>query len=194
MATPENDQNSDFDTQKIAHDYAWAWFQYHSGQRMNVFRFYFIVIALLVAGAIKLYALKLFWPSAIMFFAISVTSFLFSRLDTRGADLVKISESHLEVSELWLQEVVGDTVQLAHNAGLKNNAFAKEHWPSLLFSFRKVFFTFFLVFGLGGLVAGYIVAQKAYCRNNICKTVAAETKLENKIPSKREDVQEDSVQ
>ncbi len=163
---PKKNRSREDDMFSAAHDYAWNWFQYHAGQRMNVFRFYFIVIAILFVGMIKFYDDNQYVPLIILSLMVVVVSFLFYRLDTRSADLIKISERFLKKSEDRMSKLVGEEIKLTAHADKKDNDFTKQYNTTYFFSFRKIFRWFFVIFGflglLGALMAGMVMHQ-GYC-------------------------------
>jgi hypothetical protein len=134
-----SEEKGEYDYLKLSHDYAWNWFQYHAGQRMNVFRFYFVVLAVLGAGYLK--ALDSSTPIAALIFAgISIAlSFLFYRADVRSQDLIKISERYLKRSERDLSARIGRSeILLASTADEKDTEIARQYRCTGLFSFKEI--------------------------------------------------------
>lgn len=143
----------DFEHLKLSHDYAWNWFQYHAGQRMNVFRFFFIVVAILAAGYIK--ALEIKHPGLQVLIALTamVLAFLFWRADIRSYDLVKIGEAHLKQTEAALQQRLGhDSVSLASSADRKTNQLAASYPSRAFYSLKQIIRSIYLLVGVIGFV------------------------------------------
>lgn len=159
---------NEFEQWKLSHDYAWSWFEYHAGQRMNVFRFFFLFVGILAAGAATLYGRGDLLAAAFISFLIAVFSYLFWRLDIRSADLIKIAERHLSASELYLSTCVGESINLTSLADKKDNHFAKNYTKNyitdFLFSFRKIIATIYTIVGIVGLVTGGLIVTMALCK------------------------------
>ena len=89
-----------------ARKYAWDWFAYHAKQRLDVFRFYLIVVALIFAGALRLLETGLYFLSITLSMFLIFCTFLFYRLDRRNSTLVKLGEKYLKEEEKLLSEEI----------------------------------------------------------------------------------------
>jgi len=96
-----NPQNSDLNE---AQRYAWNSFEYHAKQRMDVFRFYLIVMGLVFVGAFKIVEDEHSGLAILILLFLIFVTFIFYRLDIRGAKLVKISEEYLMHYESVMSE------------------------------------------------------------------------------------------
>ena len=131
-------ENENFDSDDEAGKHGWNWFQYHAGQRLIVFRFYLVVVAVLAAG------LGASWKSlsieAVSAFLLLVMAFsvIFWRLDERNRDLVKISEELLSNYENRLFFRTGDpTIRLTRGSALRDNR--NKFVLFKMYSFKEVY-------------------------------------------------------
>lgn len=136
-----------------ARQYAWSSFEYHAKQRMDVFRFYLIVVGLVFIGSFRLLE-KGYELLALMSFAfLLLSSFVFHRLDVRGKDLVQISERHLKKEEKRMAEILSsDDIAIISNADLLS-AEKKASGPWILrnsYSFSQLFS---IIYGAVGVFA-----------------------------------------
>lgn len=124
---------------------------------MNVFRFYFILIGIIAAGIAKLYGDGEYLVPAVLAALIPIFSYFFWRLDIRSADLIKISERHLSITEKYLEPIAGKNILFTEHANNKDNEFARRYNTEFLFSFRKIItLTFFIVGLLGATISVYL--------------------------------------
>ena len=117
---------------KWARDHAWRWFEYHAGQRIIIFRFYLIFIALLVAGYSTLTINGQHWSSIIAGVFLAFATFLFHRLDLRNSQLVKIAEYFLKEEE----QLVADRLS---RPKLRLAIEAENKWRKRPYSFKDIY-------------------------------------------------------
>jgi hypothetical protein len=100
---------------QAALDHAWRYFELHANQRFAVFNFYTVFVGLLTAGlGVALQGSQRFaMLGVVLGLMIILLSFVFWKLDQRGAMLIKHSEGILEKLEL-------------HTVGLDFAVFANE--------------------------------------------------------------------
>lgn len=100
---------------KDLHEYAWKWFEYHAGQRMVAFRFFLILLGVLILGVTTgLKEGEFFLASTIAAFGTFI-SFSFLMLEIRNEGLVNIGRNalkHVEESDESLKAT--PTLQLLH--------------------------------------------------------------------------------
>ncbi len=83
--------------------YAWDWFSYHAGQRLTTFRFFLIMIGVVIVGYFK--CVELYWPR----FGIVMGSFgaliavAFWLLEIRNEELVNCGRAALDQLEERMQ-------------------------------------------------------------------------------------------
>lgn len=133
-------------------DYGWRWFSFHAAQRMTVFNFYLVAVAIIFVGfheTVKSsdYILSLSFAGAQLVIAV-----LFKRLDRRTSELVKIGESLLEYCER-------DLVSVTPTAALTKLAENKDSRTKLwilnkgLYSYTQIFQTLYNLVALLSLLA-----------------------------------------
>lgn len=96
--TPEEGNLSEVEKQRF--DYAWDWFDYHAGQRMQLFNFFLIITGILANAYVGAYEKG----SELMRFAISLIgalqAFGFLVFDVRSRELTRYAEDVLEKIEI----------------------------------------------------------------------------------------------
>ena len=87
----------DIETRKEFRDYLWKYFVLHADQRLKTFNFYLIVSAIFISGYLNLISNteQYIW-SCILPFVLSITSFIFWKLDQRTKSMIKQAESGLK--------------------------------------------------------------------------------------------------
>jgi len=126
-----------------ARDIAWKHFDLHAKQRIEVFKSYITLIAVIFAGygiafQAKIYVLGI----TIAFFSVLI-SILFWFLDQRTRKLIKLSEGYLKVEETRLAEVLhtksitlfAESDRLSEASGQKTRKI----------SYTRIFADFFLI-------------------------------------------------
>lgn len=83
----------------IAVKYAWDWFSYHAGQRLTAFRYYLVIIGLVVAGYLKAFELGWEWASWVLAGFGALISLAFLILDIRNTELVNCGRAALDTLE-----------------------------------------------------------------------------------------------
>ena len=87
---------------KEALDYAWRWFEYHAGQRLVAFRFFLIILGVLVVGLTNSFKDGNVPSASVISGAGAFISFAFLMLEIRNEQLVNVGRdalSSLEESE-----------------------------------------------------------------------------------------------
>lgn len=117
---------------------AWAYFELHSRQRMQVFNFYIVISTALLAALFTLIDKLGHGLLAILLEAVSILlPFIFWALDQRTRELIKRSERLIKKLE---QEVPDDNIDL----------FSNEAPPKVL-SYTKLFRVVYLIFASIGI-------------------------------------------
>jgi len=139
---------------KQAREHAWSWFALHGTQRMQVFNFFVVATAFLIAAYASLLEKH---PAAALVLAISGAwlTFWFNRLEARSRQLVKAGERALAASQVRL-------ASLTENPDL-NILGAVEATAAGGSSFRRVInmiqWTIFALFLLGAAYATWLAVH-----------------------------------
>ncbi|MCB2102852.1 MAG: hypothetical protein KDE22_18390 [Rhodobacterales bacterium] len=135
------------ESRKEARKYAWDWFIYHAKQRLDAFRFFLIITALLFTGYVKLYLEGHDYMAVLVCMIIMVTSILFYRLDVRNKQLIQVALAYIRDEDIFLSnELKNEKIMIAT---------VSERDRRFIASFTSIFRLFFiLIFFLGfmGLV------------------------------------------
>jgi hypothetical protein len=142
---------SETDTQKSdlsdAQQYAWNSFEYHAKQRMDVFRFYLILVGLVFVGAFRTIEEEHSGIAILILFFLIFITFIFYRLDIRGKELVKISEEYLKYSESAMSKKLSNPsiaiISLAdqQSSEIKTNG---KWYEKNFYSFSQLFHAIYL--------------------------------------------------
>ncbi len=126
---------------KRAHDYAWAWFQYHASQRLSSFNFFFVLGGALTAGYLAALNGEYYGLAVALAVVLLIVAVLFWRLDQRNSELVKIGEAYLKESEDKLagEPGVGNKIRLLSIAENRDSDFRPWPLPSILSSYKQIF-------------------------------------------------------
>jgi len=155
----------DIETRKEFRDYLWKYFALHADQRLKTFNFYLIVAAIFISGYLNLIAKTehYTWSCIIPFF-LSITSFIFWKLDLRTKNMIKQAEHGLK----YLDENSGLPELNGNECHPLKIFFCDDHateerrrFPcvSLLeceLSYSNCFNTIFSIFGFTGAIIGFI--------------------------------------
>jgi hypothetical protein len=97
---------------KTAYEHGWSWFAYHAGQRMVVFRFFFVLVGGLSVGFYQTLPKS---PAIALGFSLLalVLTALFWRLDLRTQELIKIGEEFLEEIEAEFSKITEPALESA---------------------------------------------------------------------------------
>lgn len=87
------------DIEKLQFDYVWKWFAYHADQRMKAFNFMLVTFGILATAVATTLDKKLYLAATGLSFFSVVIALLFSRLDRRNRDLVRVGEGVLRQLE-----------------------------------------------------------------------------------------------
>jgi hypothetical protein len=141
---------------KEAREHAWNWFALHGAQRMQVFNFFVIATAFLIAAYASLLEKH---PTAALVLAAAGAwlAFWFNRLERRSRQLVKAGERALGASQARL-------AKLTENPDFKILDAVEKTTPGG-YSFRRVInvvqWTIFVLFLLGAAYATWLtIAEK----------------------------------
>jgi Mn2+/Fe2+ NRAMP family transporter len=169
--------DGNMEMKKLAHDYAWSWFEYHAGQRMSVFRFFMVFATVTGAAVIQAYKSEMYFSTMLLGIVLLLASFAFWRLDLRSADLIKVAERYLGGSELDLARVVGKDIRLTYESDNPHNPFAKDLRFKRLLSFRVVFGWIFKFAMAVGLITALVGGAEYYSQIDQAKvTVQGQNK------------------
>jgi hypothetical protein len=95
------------ETEELALEHAWKWFEYHASQRMTMIRFYLTVAGAIATGAGYLWVAKEYMVSAILCTFGVIASLSFMRLDKRVSNLIKLGEDSLKVIQKRFSDALG---------------------------------------------------------------------------------------
>jgi hypothetical protein len=110
-----------------ARELAWRHFDLHAKQRIEVFKSYLTLVAVIFAGyGVTIQSRLNQVGLAIAFFSILI-SILFWFLDHRTRDLVKLSEEYLKGEEKRLANVLGDE-RIVRWSRLSEQIFRLDKW------------------------------------------------------------------
>ena len=90
-----------------AFDHAWAWFEYHAGQRISVMRFAITVLGGVSAACGLLHSQRDHFLAALIAALGAFLSWCFQRFDRRASALVKIGEAAMRAQQAKLAETTG---------------------------------------------------------------------------------------
>lgn len=125
-------------------DYAWKWFAYHADQRVKMFNYMLVVVGIFATAVASAYD-KGMGDTAIALCAIAaVLALIFSRLDQRNQDLVRIGEdvlAELETSYFFKVDQPMETARRSEIVGtppipvrgllIRERSRRPEHWQPL---------------------------------------------------------------
>lgn len=89
----------DGENRQIAFDHAWKWFELHASQRMQLFRFYIILVGICLAGYATARKEGIFPFQVLLPVFGTLVTFCFISLDSRTRRLIKIAEVALDSIE-----------------------------------------------------------------------------------------------
>lgn len=126
-----------------------SWFQIHADQRLKVFNFYIVLLAVFVTGFMTLLKENLHQWEIIISVCLFVVTFAFKKLDQRTASLVKNAEAALEKIENTIASASGiEQVNLVKEANTKIRG---------QLSYRQIFNIIFCL-GYGLAVLGFLLS------------------------------------
>ena len=148
-------KESQFPDDATFREYAWSYFQLHAHQRLQAVQFFVTLATAIVGGMLLLFreGRGPKWTAALGFL-LAFLSFVFWKLDIRTRTLVKNAEDALKF--LDSRRELGDIDGVPHPLALfaRDDYFVSQANQLRHFSYRRCFNYIFLVFGIGGLVAG----------------------------------------
>jgi hypothetical protein len=103
---------SDEEARKAAREFAWKHFEFHAKQRIEIFKSYLTLLALIFAGYGVAFQTKNYALGVVLTLYSQGLTTLFGFWDARSRDLIKISEAYLKTDEEWLAKLVGPKVML----------------------------------------------------------------------------------
>lgn len=134
---------------KAALDHAWAHFAYHANQRFVTFRFYLIIVAVLLGAYVKLMSDGAAVVASVIAVLGVIFSYVFLRLDFRNKDLIKLSEEVLEKEEEILTSKIGyEDIKIIQKSNLSE--FQRKLFPKSFGQALKFLFNFMIVLFLVG--------------------------------------------
>jgi hypothetical protein len=153
-------EKSQFDAEKLTHEYAWNWFCYHAGQRMTVFRFFFLVIGVIAVGYHQTLGSA---PHVAFAFSVlgTLLSLLFWRLDLRTRELIRIGENLLLELEPRFSNQAKIKVALVEQARTKASPHQSAPLPRILYSYGQVFSTIFGILLFSSILSAVYAAHRA---------------------------------
>jgi uncharacterized membrane protein YraQ (UPF0718 family) len=153
-------ESAKLDSLKILQDYAWNWFSYHAGQRMIVFRFFFVIVGVTAVGYYQNLS-----QSPQLAFAFSLLAvllcILFWRLDLRSRELVEIGEHALLELEAELRALTSVKVSIVEQARSKTSIHVRTSLRGCLYSYGQIFSAVFGILLLSCLIAALHAAHRA---------------------------------
>jgi len=119
---------------KDMRDYAWAWFEYHAGQRLLAFRFFLVLLGVLVVGlGSALKDANLLLASAIAS-AAAFISLAFLVLEFRNERLVNVGRAALrKLEETEEFQQAPSELRLFHEDGGRNILISHKFWLRLIY-------------------------------------------------------------
>jgi hypothetical protein len=97
----------DLDAVRLGIDHAWQWFSIHATQRLQMLNFWLVAVAFLTAAYVTALTNKQPQVAAVVAAAAAILSLLFSRLELRTRQLVRLGERALGHFESILADVTG---------------------------------------------------------------------------------------
>lgn len=144
-------------------EHLWRYFALHAQQRISVFNFFVVfsgVIATGIGGALQAGRTNTFLV-VVLGLLLALLSFVFSRLDQRNSDLVKISERALRASERNYLPGYAQIFEREAKVGL-SSAFPEDQKTQTTWTFGRSFRFLFLMMGIMGLVASFYSIYQWY--------------------------------
>jgi len=89
---------------KLQFDYAWKWFSYHADQRTKMFYYMLIAIGIFANAVVGAFDKNLLGVALVLCVVSAFFALVFSRLDLRNEELVRLGEealAHLERSSIF---------------------------------------------------------------------------------------------
>ncbi|MCU0641351.1 MAG: hypothetical protein MUC35_04605 [Candidatus Margulisbacteria bacterium] len=113
------------DYRRLAHEYAWNWFSYHSNQRLTAFHFYLIIFGALVFGYSQSLEKNPWVALIIALFGVFV-SYVFVLIDVRNEELVQYGRKALDKTEKMIKMDIrnNDKHRKSFNEVIKDEQFA----------------------------------------------------------------------
>ena len=139
-------------------DYAWKYFELHANQRMSTFNFFIVIAALMTTALAKTFErdFQYSYVGIILGIGLSLSAYIFWKLDQRVRFLIKHAEGVLKEIELhWLNNLGEDkflsNLFTGEDAKTSNN---KKIFPLIYatLSYSNCFNIIYLLFGLFGIL------------------------------------------
>lgn len=143
-------------------EYCWNWFQYHAGQRLIVFRFFLIVVAIFGAGYGAAWHNNLSGLAVFLSLFIALFSLFFWRLDERNRALVNIGEDFLLEKEKEFYFITGKPL-VRFSEGSKSRDKTNFFVRIRLYSFKEVNRWIFATVGFFSFVAFFSAILHLLC-------------------------------
>lgn len=144
-------------------EHLWRYFALHAQQRISVFNFFVVfsgVIATGIGGSLQA-GRPMTFLVVVLGLLLALLSFVFSRLDQRNSELVKISERALRASEKNYLPGYAQIFEREAKAG-PSSAFSEDQETQTTWTFGRSFRFLFLMMGIMGLVASFYSIYQWY--------------------------------
>lgn len=144
-------------------DHAWRYFGLHAQQRISVFNFFVVLSGILATGiGAGLQAGKHMTPVVLILgLLLALFSFVFYRLDGRGAELVKLAEAALMAGEnTCMPEFARIVVKEANQRALSSSQ--PRTW-----TFGRSFRLIFWVMGTAGIIVSSYALFRIITENGV---------------------------
>jgi hypothetical protein len=155
----ELEQVSVEEAEKTAMSHSWNYFAFHAQQRQTVFNFFLILVGASIAaygGTLGKDGMHDHFKAGLGLL-VTISSFLFWRLDRRNVELIKLAEAPLKSFENRLSERTGiDVGVLTKSDHRKNGAF------SYFESFSQIYRCVFCLAGVGGIAVFLVAVKRLY--------------------------------
>lgn len=112
-----SDSSFPSEAHRLAHEYAWSWFEYHAQQRLQLFNFSIVALGALAAASATFLSQAAYIAAGLTAVFAGALAIAFLRLDQRNSELTRLAERYLASgTEGNLAPIVGDNIRLASNA------------------------------------------------------------------------------
>ena len=89
---------------QLQFDYAWKWFSYHADQRTKMFNYMLVAMGIFATAIVSAFNNNLLYVVALLSATSATFALIFSRLDKRNEELVRLGEeilAHLERTQIF---------------------------------------------------------------------------------------------
>jgi hypothetical protein len=111
--------SDDIEVKKLAFDYAWRWFELHSNQRLQAFRFYLSIVLGIVGFGAVMYAQGEIKVLSVVGGASFTITVIFALFERRIRHLLDIGRDGLyPIERAFSEELAQRSIRLVHRAKL----------------------------------------------------------------------------